>query len=292
MQTGYFKTAWRDIRNSPGWIGKLILLALVNMIPVFGQIVMYGYLFGWARDIAWGIHAPLPPSIFGNEDGALYRRGFFVIVIALVCWIASWALGVVWGILTGFGAFWAARGWFSAALGPTALLWLLLMASVALASLFFWVGAMRMSIYGRLAPGLQFGRVWAMIRHDLSGLLRILGMAILLLVATYLFSWAIVFAIGVVGIIMGSLSVLPVAGAGGSAILAVLFLGLTALMLVLFAGCVVLSMAGVVFAMAMVARSLGYWAQQFDVPSWRGQDDPMPFELEGRSRPGQVPPTA
>ena len=29
---------------------------------------------------------------------------------------------------------------------------------------------------------------------------------------------------------------------------------------------------------ALVARALGYWTCQFDVPQWRGQDDPMPFE--------------
>ena len=33
-----------------------------------------------------------------------------------------------------------------------------------------------------------------------------------------------------------------------------------------------------VFLEALVARALGYWTMQFDVPRWRSQDDPMPFE--------------
>ena len=33
------------------------------------------------------------------------------------------------------------------------------------------------------------------------------------------------------------------------------------------------------FTSALVYRAVGYWTMQFDVPSWRGQDDPMPFEL-------------
>ena len=66
MQAGYFTTAWQDIRNTPGWIGKLLLLALLMFIPVFGWIVAAGYLLGWARDIAWGVHGPMPARIFGK----------------------------------------------------------------------------------------------------------------------------------------------------------------------------------------------------------------------------------
>ena len=77
MQIKYLSTAWNDIRQSPGWLAKALLLGLVACIPIFGWIVVYGYLYGWARDMAWGVHAPLPARIFGNEDGKLYSRGFF-----------------------------------------------------------------------------------------------------------------------------------------------------------------------------------------------------------------------
>ena len=47
------------------------------------------------------------------------------------------------------------------------------------------------------------------------------------------------------------------------------------------------------FFTAMITRALGYWTQQFNVPAWRGQDDPMPFELAcaaGGSGGGGQPP--
>ena len=69
MQAGYFNAAWHDIKNSPGWFGKLLVLGLVSLVPIFGWIVVAGYLYGWARDIAWGVHAPLPAHVFGNEGG-------------------------------------------------------------------------------------------------------------------------------------------------------------------------------------------------------------------------------
>src|SRR5699024_6354438 len=42
-------------------------------------------------------------------------------------------------------------------------------------------------------------------------------------------------------------------------------------------GDISLAAGGVV--MMVVTRAIGYWTRQFDVPAWRGQDDPMPFEL-------------
>lgn len=109
MQTGYFSAAWHDIKNSPGWFGKLVLLSLISLIPIFGWIVVAGYLYGWARDIAWNVHSPLPKHIFGNEDGKLYSRGFFVLVIGFVCMLAPWVLEVVWGVVTGVGTAWSGR---------------------------------------------------------------------------------------------------------------------------------------------------------------------------------------
>ena len=32
---------------------------------------------------------------------------------------------------------------------------------------------------------------------------------------------------------------------------------------------------------ALLTRAIGYWTSQFDVANWKGQDDPMPFELTG-----------
>ena len=84
MQTGYFNAAWQDIKNTPGWFGKLILLSLLSFVPIFGWLVVLGYLYGWARDIAWDVHGPMPKHIFGNEDRKLYSRGFFAMVIGFL----------------------------------------------------------------------------------------------------------------------------------------------------------------------------------------------------------------
>ena len=100
MQRGYFKTAWSDVTQSPHWVTRILLLALLSFIPVFGWIVIAGYLWGWARDMAWGVHAPLPERIFENADGTLYSRGFFAAVIAVVCAVAMSVLQSAGGLIS------------------------------------------------------------------------------------------------------------------------------------------------------------------------------------------------
>lgn len=294
MQAGYFNAAWHDIKNSPGWFGKLLVLGLVSLVPIFGWIVVAGYLYGWARDIAWGVHAPMPAHVFGNEDGRLYSRGFFVLVIGFVCSLIPWAVELVGSILTG-GSFgiWSGWGYHSGFLsfplglasGLVGMVFFALSIAAYLFTAFFtWVGSMRMSIYGRLSAGFQFGKIWSMLRHDFAGMLRILGMAVLMAIAA-----TVVVTILIVVVVFLCMAI-GFAVTGGNlninssrfdaAIVGMVFgVGGVAIVLSLLAGFA--SMVVAVFFTAMITRALGYWTQQFNVPAWRGQDDPMPFELVG-----------
>ena len=102
MEKGYFAAAWGDVTKSPGWASVVLRLGLLCLIPIFGVVVMYGYLFSWARDIAWNVHRPLPRKIFANEDGSLYRRGFFIFVVALVLSLVPELVNLFIGMSAGF----------------------------------------------------------------------------------------------------------------------------------------------------------------------------------------------
>ena len=187
MEKGYFAAAWGDVTKSPGWASVVLRLGLLCLIPIFGVVVMYGYLFSWARDIAWNVHRPLPRKIFANEDGSLYKRGFFIFVVALVFSLVPELVNLFIGMSAGFsfGGTALYGSYVPAIFGS--MIWLAgNSASVALsflAALFFWVGAMRVSLYGTLSSGFQVQKIWAMMKHDFIGLLRIVGMAILIAVA-------------------------------------------------------------------------------------------------------------
>ena len=300
MQVGYFKTAWSDVKNSKGWFGKILLLSLVALIPVFGAIAVAGYLYGWARDIAWGIHGPMPKRLFGNEDGKLYSRGFFVLVIGFVFALLPWAIELVWGLVMGFSSLTFGHGYSYGYLNGgtfvfggfmTLIFTALTIAATFVALLFQWVGSMRMSIYGRLSAGFQFNKMWAMIRHDFGGLMRIFGMCILLSAIISVIISIVFFFVVAITVFIG------IAATGGNmradhldgtVIGWIIAFGGIAIVGMLLASYV--SVVACLFVGTLVTRSLGYWTRQFDVPAWRGQDDPMPFELQAAAaRQAQQP---
>ena len=282
MQIKYFQTAWNDVKNSPGWFGKMCLLALVNFIPIFGQIVTYGYLYGWAREIAWGAHQPMPASIFSNDDGKFWRRGWFLLVIAFVFSLIPSVIVSIGTSMQG-SSFYAGLYGFSqntplagagsaASAGIGILLYTVGMLLTLVVTIPMWVAFMRSAIYDRLSPGFQLGKIWNMMRKDTGGIMRIFGMNLLLgfilsiiitVVATI--GVLIIIAVGYGASGGGDPSTIALAGMGGIA----------ALLLIVFIFFAVV--AGMVIE-AIVARAVGYWTMQFDVPRWRGQDDPMPFE--------------
>lgn len=278
MEAGYFSTSWSDIKNSPGWLGKICLLGLLSFIPVFGSMVFYGYSYAWARDIAWDIHQPMPERIFGNEDGKLYSRG---ISIWLVFLVASFVAGLV-GVLLGSSVFSS----------------LAVLALTLFLGMFAAVGAMRIAIYGRLSAGFQVKKMWSMMAHDTNGLLRILGMVVLTtLIVGFVFGIVLVILImmfafaGIAGVGMGTdwsaLEYSLIYGGSNSydqlaslfAILAPVFgIGMIFFALLVYA----ISCFGV-WINLLQARAMGYWVRQFDVAHWGGQDDPMPFETNGQT---------
>lgn len=281
MQAGYFATVWKDIKNSPGWISKFILLSLVSLIPIFGSIVLLGYFYGWARDIAWNVHRPLPQRIFGNEDGRLYSRGFFLLVISfvatLVLWVAYWFISCV----TGFS--FAFTDWFTwpFAFGLDLLivfsLFVLTIGMALFVVLFVYVGSMRTSIYGTLSAGFQIGKIWSMIRHDIAGLFRILGMSLLLSLIYLLVSTVLIIVLSIVFGVGITLIVAFGAEAYGAWSVGAIIAGI--ILSVLYLVTIVFSIAfAEVVVTAFLTRALGYWTRQFSVDQWRGQDDPLPFE--------------
>lgn len=274
MEKGYFSAAWGDITKSPGWFSKILRLGLLNLIPIFGVIVTYGYLYGWARDIAWNVHRPMPDRIFGNEDGNLYKRGFFILVIGFVCSLIPGVFSVLTSVVTGF-SFVGFVSTSDASFGLGALLMGVIFSLAGLVLtfavvFFYWVGAMRCALYGTLSSGFQIGKIWAMMRYDFMGLLRIFGMSLICGCVVGIAAFIIFMLVMILGTLFGVAFVRNEAQAVAFVLIFLLFILLV---------CVATFFISVLIA-ALVARALGYWTRQFQVNLWGGQEDPMPFELE------------
>ncbi len=310
QQIQYFKSAWGDIKNSPSWFGKICLLALINFIPIFGQIVTYGYLYGWAREIAWGTHEPMPTRIFGNEDGKLYRRGWFILVLVFVAALVPSIVMSIGSGMQGAGLWGVASGSHSAVSslmsGVGFLLYLVGLVGLLLLSIFAWIGSMRISIYDRLSAGFQFGKIWKMFRYDTGGIMRIFGMnllvgfilGVILSIVYFIVVFLIVFA-GIASLAASGYNVAALQHMTDAQAMAVFVQMLAGAGIVGFLGILVamfVTYVATMFVMLLVARAMGYWTLQFDVPHWKGQDDPMPFEVMppavGVSSANPVPPVA
>lgn len=306
QQIQYFRSAWGDIKNSPGWFGKLCLLALVNLIPIFGQIVTYGYLYGWAREIAWGTHEPMPARIFGNEDGKLYRRGWFILVLVFVFMLVPSIVMSIGGGMQNAGIWSASSG--SHAVGGSImsgvglLLYLVGLVGALLLAILAWIGSMRISIYDRLSAGFQVSKLWKMFRHDTGGIMRIFGMnllvsfiiGIVLSILYFIVFFLIIFA-GVAGLAASGYNVAALQHMTDTQAVAVTMQFIASAGIVGFIGILVLvfvTYVGTLFVMLLTARAMGYWTMQFDVPRWRGQDDPMPFETAPPAANAAVMPVA
>ena len=280
MNGGYYKSAWTDIKQSKGWFSKLLLLGLLQLVPIFGQIVFYGYALGWARELAWGTRAPMSQRIFSNADGKLYRHGGFAWVIALVWGIVPMVfvyagMFVVDGALSSSSYSYYSHQAASGMGGMMALGVVLVLLSLVLlcASVFFvWAGQMRMLVYDRIGAGFQMGKIWKMLRAGSDGIWRIFGMN--LLVSCIVGVVVVAFA-GVLFLVfmLPLTAAFSLAGGPYGSVLGVL------VGIVLLYTCVcLLALFLEVFVSLLVYRALGYWLAQFSIASWPSMDSDVVFQ--------------
>ena len=50
---GCIGAAWADIKATPGYIGKLLVLGLIMCVPILNFVVL-GYLLHWSREVPFG----------------------------------------------------------------------------------------------------------------------------------------------------------------------------------------------------------------------------------------------
>lgn len=282
QQPRYFYDSWHDITSSPGWFVIMLKLALVSLIPVFGAIVVYGYLYTWARERAWGINQPMPRRIFENKDGKLYSRGGLIFIISLiVAAITSFILNV--DMLASVTRISQMLAYSPQSLSdPNVLFNMLPLYLVPHSSLFGmvvsviltivgWVMSMRVAIYDSFNAGFRLDKVWKMLTHNILGILKVWLMSIIVTV--------IVTIVGLV--IAGLIVIIPMAacfamsGATVNAAVAAILLIIPLLLLAVYVAMVLSSIET-----ALVIRALGYWTETFNVPEWGSYADPLPFEKD------------
>lgn len=89
---GCLSAGWADLKASPDYVKRLLLLGLIMCVPVLNFVVA-GYLLLWAREVPFGGRTPLPQKMV---TGQTFEYGFYAFVLSLIGAIVG---GIVGGIL-------------------------------------------------------------------------------------------------------------------------------------------------------------------------------------------------
>lgn len=151
----FFESGSGGRGSEPDWIGPVVLIGLINVIPIVGAMVLYGWVLA-ARDNLRRGWLLVPPAGFSYIE-----RGARVFLVGLVYTVAFWVaevvlLGVLVGVLVGV----------TAAGGPTPLgvfVWLQFVGSwFAWTLVSYFLLAALISVTDRYgaAAGLNPARLW------------------------------------------------------------------------------------------------------------------------------------
>lgn len=253
----YMDHAWEDLAQDDEWWKATLVLGLMNCVPLIGQIIMYGYLYDWAKEVSWGMKTPLSRKL--GDLGRCTKYGFLALWIILIWVVPVVVVGLLLGLIP--------------VAGP--IIRFLVEVFAVVVGAVSAVAAFRGIIYERVLPGLQVRRVWHMVKKDPGGLAQ--SFCILLLVIPLLAAALFIMLLPTIPFI-STISTISASTVLGTDLVPLVLLG----MITVVVGLVIWIAGALVsaFISALYIRSLGYWMQQFAPATWKSPAAPMPFEVE------------
>ena len=205
--------AVRYVFDDEQWLGKLLIGAVISLIPVFGGLAVTGYAIAVLRNVKAGIQYPLPSWDRLGEyfvDGLMIWIGTFIYSIPLLIFICPlalvWVLPAIAGdnqdltaVLSGVA------GVISLGLGCLSLLYgILLWVLTAVLQI-------RYAEIGKIGPLLRFGEVFGFLFDHIGSIL----------IAQLLVAVAGIIVSTLLGGLISVFSLIPICGWIAAAILSV-----------------------------------------------------------------------
>ena len=165
-----FGKAFTFAFDDPEWVRKVLINALIGLIPIVGQIYLLGWGLETARRVAMRSGEPLPDVDFGTHLG----HGFRAFVVSIVWTAPIWVIALVLGIIS------AVATEIDPDIGNT--IGAVLGICVGLVGLIFglFLGVVlpaaltRSAVFGSIKGGLDVGTVWALVRSAPGAWLMVL----------------------------------------------------------------------------------------------------------------------
>lgn len=252
---GCLGAAWEDIKTSPGWVGRTLILGLIMCVPILNFVVA-GYYLNWAREVPFGGKTPMPASYVSGKN---FEMGFYAFVVSLVVGLVFGFVGGILGLIPFLGAL-INLALMLAALVATALL------------------QMRMIMAQQLGAGFGIKDAWQMAQRNWGQLLLVTIVPNLVcgLVAAVIGSVVVMFVMLLgLGGAAPSLAAVSAGGdvTGGNALMLVgllLSVGLVGFVIAYVVSCVLMTVAE-----ALTIRGMGHWVARY-APEWTALSYPVP----------------
>ena len=265
QETRYFSHAWALLTKDKGWPKVIVMLALWMLIPIVGWLWVLGYEAEWARLIAWGVEgSPKQKNI--NLSQCL-TSGWRVFV-AQFGWGVLWTMFYCFTLLgTGTLHFYSFYPYISVDNGS----FMSFLANIV--GICYWVflviAGVRTTIYQSYTAGYQLNRIFDMLKRDIGGFVKIVGINLLSILISGAVIGVLSFFAGLLGIL--GLGLLSYGMASGTSHFVPAFITLLAIVLYILAVDIILLVLRLI-CYVMV----GLWLRQFDVLSWGASGDPLP----------------
>jgi hypothetical protein len=160
--------AFSYVFDDEQWLTVILLGGLLLIVPIFGQIVLLGFMLAAARNVMQGSANPLPRW---DNLGDKFMQGLYALAIQIV-----YALPIVIPVMLLVcvaGGLGAAAGDSDAAAATIVSLFLCLMPLLIIAGLvlqiFGFAAVMRYLQTGSFSSAMQFGEVIRLVRSDIGG---------------------------------------------------------------------------------------------------------------------------
>mgnify|MGYP002509430057 CR=1 FL=1 len=263
----YLSRSWAMLTQDKGWWKPVLVLALCTLVPIAGPIAVMGYIFAWARLTAWGVDAA--PKQTRVDVGGCFKAGWTSFVVYLG-----------WGVLLAAIVYVLKAAFSSIGPGVGSFMGVVISLGQWVCGVFIMVAALRAVIYGRIGPGYGFSKVWTMVSHDFSGLVRILGIEFLGIVVETLVGVVLFLCLFAAALPVLTQAVALAAWSEDGAYALYWLLQtvgplLSAWLPLIVVAVYMLIAVDLVFTMLAVTAT-AIWMRQFDVPAWGDPSDPVP----------------
>ena len=91
--TSCLKAAWEDVKATPNYVSRLLVLGLIMCVPILNFVVA-GYLLFWSREVPFGGRSLLPEKIVTGKN---FEYGFYAFVLTLVVGLIGGIIGGIFG---------------------------------------------------------------------------------------------------------------------------------------------------------------------------------------------------